>query len=302
MEGRKEMTEQSNFQGVPQHTSPFDAIRRVNEQGNEYWSARDLAKILTYDNYRNFLKVIAKAKIACEKSTQAIPDHFVEADEMVGIGSTAKRRISDVYLSRYACYLIVQNADSEKPIVALGQTYFAVQTRRQELADQIASLPEGQKRLVLRSQMAIDNQRLNEAARSAGVISPGDFAMFTDHGYRGLYNGLTENAIHTRKGLAPKEHILDYMGGEELGANIFRATQTEAKLKREQIQGRSSANQTHLEVGKEVRETIKRLGGAMPEDLPTPEKSIQQLQREEQKHLKHKDQLGLFDNSFDENE
>lgn len=294
------MADQSNFQGTPRHTSPFDAIRHVNEQGDEYWSARDLAKILTYDNYRNFLKVVAKAKTACEKSGQAVLDHFVDADEMVGIGSGARRKISDVYLSRYACYLIVQNADSEKPIVALGQTYFAVQTRRQELADQFVALPEGQKRLVLRTQMALDNQKLNEAARQAGVISPGDFAIFTDHGYRGLYGGLIENAIHERKNLPPTAHILDYMGSEELGANIFRATQTEAKLKREQTQNKAAANQTHLEVGSEVRETIKRLGGTMPEDLPTPEKSIQQLQQEEQFRLKHKDQLQLFDTASEE--
>ena len=180
--------------------------------------------------------------------------------------------------------------------MALGQTYFAVQTRRQELADQLAALPDDQKRLIYRSEMATWNQKLNDAAKQAGVITPNDFATFTDHGYMGLYGGLRENDIHTRKGLAsPKQKILDYMGSEELADNIFRAAQTDAKLRREQIQGKSAANLTHLEVGQEVRETIKRLDGTMPEDLPTPEKSIQQLQREEQKRLQQGPQLSLFD-------
>lgn len=275
-------------------TSPFDAIRKMDEQGNEYWSARELARILAYDNYRNFLKVITKAKKACEQSAQAIADHFVDADDMIEVGKGARRKISDVYLSRYACYLTIENSDPEKPIVALGQTYFSIQTRRQEIADQIAALPEGQRRLVYRARIAIDNQRLNEAAREAGVISPGDFAIFTNHGYRGLYGGQTENAIHARKKLAEKEHILDFMGSEELGDNIFRAVQTDAKLRRENVTGKDKANQTHLEVGKEVRETIKRLGGIMPEDLPTPGKSIQQLQREEQVRIKQSKQPQLF--------
>lgn len=295
------MADQRSFQGTPQRTSPFDAIRHVNEQGNEYWSARELGRILGYTEYNKFKNAIHKAEEACKESGQAVSDHFAQTSEMIATGKGARRKVDNVHLSRYACYLLVQNADPiGKPIVSLGQTYFAAQTRRQELTDQFAALPEGQKRLVLRTQMAIDNQKLNEAARQAGVISPGDFATFTDHGYRGLYGGLTENAIHERKNLAPIEHILDYMGSEELGANIFRATQTEAKLKREQIQGKAAANQTHLEVGSEVRETIKRLGGTMPEDLPTPDKSIQQLQREEQSRLKHKDQPQLFDTSSEE--
>lgn len=179
--------------------------------------------------------------------------------------------------------------------MALGQTYFAAQTRRQELADQLAALPEDQRRLLLRSEMAIFNQQLTETAKHAGVIKPDDFATFQDHGYMGLYGGLRENNIHERKGLtSERQKILDYMGSEELGANIFRATQTDAKLRREQVQGKDQANSTHFQVGREVRETIKRLSGTMPEDLPTPEKSIQELQREEQKRLEQGPQLPLF--------
>jgi len=277
------------------HTSPFDAIRKEDEQGGEYWSARDLGKLLGYTaNYRNFQKAIDKAKVACEGSGQSVSDHFAHVRNMVSIGSKAKRPIEDVHLSRYACYLIVQNADAEKPIVALGQTYFAVQTRRQELADQLAALPEDQKRLILRSEMAIFNRQLAEAARNAGVILPQDFAIFDDHGYMGLYGGLRENDIHTRRDLGADDKILDYMGSEELGANIFRATQTDAKLRRERIQGKEQANQAHYQVGRKVRQTIQELGGTMPEDLPTPEKSIQQLQREEQKRLEQGLQLFLF--------
>jgi DNA-damage-inducible protein D len=277
------------------HTSPFDAIRKEDEQGREYWSARDLSKLLGYTtNYRNFQKAIDKAKVACEGSGQAVSDHFAQLRKMVSIGSKAKRPVEDVHLSRYACYLIVQNADSEKPIVALGQTYFAVQTRRQELADQLAALPEDQKRLILRSEMAVFNQQLAEAAHNAGVIQPQDFAIFQDHGYMGLYGGLRENDIHARKVLGTQDKILDYMGSEELGANIFRATQTDAKLRREGTQGKVQANQTHYQVGQKVRQTIQELGGTMPEDLPTPEKSIQQLQREEQKRLEQGPQLPLF--------
>lgn len=222
---------------------------------------------------------------------------------MIKTGKGAKRSTEDYHLTRYACYLIIQNADPSKPIVALGQTYFAVQTRRQELADELAALPEEQKRLILRSEMAIFNQQLNEAAQRAGVMTPDDFATFTDHGYVGLYGGLRENDIHARKGLpSEKQKILDYMGSEELGANIFRATQTDAKLRRENIKGKERANLTHHQVGTEVRETIKRLGGTMPEDLPTPKKSIQELQRDEQKRLEQKQQPSLFDLPEDEQE
>jgi len=215
---------------------------------------------------------------------------------MVGIGSKAKRPTEDYHLSRYACYLIVQNADPAKPIVALGQTYFAVQTRRQEIADELAlyNLPEDQKRLIFRSLLATFNARLAEAAQLAGVIEPQDFAVFYDEGYRGLYL-LTENQIQARKGLTGKQKISDYMGSEELGANIFRATQTDAKLRRDQVQNKGQANRTHYQVGREVREAIRRLGGTMPEDLPTPAESIQELERKEQKRLKQSQQPSVLD-------
>lgn len=237
---------------------------------------------------------IEKAKEACQQSQQAVSDHFVGFNKMIKLAKGAKRNVEDYRLSRYACYLIVQNADPAKPIVALGQTYFAYQTRRQELADELAALPEDQKRLIYRSQMAIFNTKLAEAAQHAGVIDPLDFATFQDHGYMGLYGGLHENDIHSRKGLvSPAQDILDYMGSEELGANIFRATQTEAKLRREQVTGKEQANQTHYQVGHKVRQTIAELGGTMPEDLSTPKESIQELEQREQQRLKRGPQLEL---------
>jgi DNA-damage-inducible protein D len=214
---------------------------------------------------------------------------------MVVIGSGAKRKFGTVLLSRYACYLLIQNSDPEKPIVALGQTYFAAQTRRQEIADELAALPEDQLRLLRRSQMNVYNTQLAAAAQQAGVVASRDFAIFQDHGYRGLYGGLGAKDIHTRKGLKRSQQILDHMGSDELAANIFRASQTKQKLEREQVQGRENANRTHHEVGREVRNTIQRLGGTMPENLPTPEKSIQQLQREEQKRLLERANPSLFD-------
>jgi len=275
--------------------SPFDAIQHVKDDLGEYWSARELYKLLGYSRWEKFQKSITEAQEACTNSGQAVSDHFHLQVKMVGIGSGAKRKQEDYHLSRYACYLIVQNADPSKPVVALGQTYFAVQTRRQELADQLAALPEDQRRLLLRSEMAIFNQQLAETAKHAGVIKPDDFATFQDHGYMGLYGGLRENDIHERKDLTSEsQKILDYMGSEELGANIFRATQTDAKLRREQVKGKEKANSTHFQVGREVRDTIKRLGGTMPEQLPTPEKSIQELQREDQRRLQQGPQLPLF--------
>src|SRR6266496_1016533 len=279
------------------HVSPFDAIRREDENGNEYWSARELYKLLVYSTWQKFQQSIEEAKKACKNSGQAILDHFNLQVKMIKAGKGAKRPTEDYHLTRYACYLIVQNADPSKPIVALGQTYFAYQTRRQEIADELAlaNLPEDQKRLIFRSLMSTYNVRLAEAAKQAGVIEPGDFATFQDHGYMGLYDGMRENDIHARKGLRPEEKILDYMGTEELGANIFRATQTNAKLQRDQISTKKQANVTHYQVGQEVREAIKRLGGTMPEDLATPEKSIQELQREDQQRLKPGQQLSLLD-------
>ena len=272
------------------HITPFGAIRHVDKNGHEYWSARELYKLLGYSTWQKFQNAIDQAKIACEKSDQVVSDHFNLEVKMVGIGSRAKRPTEDYQLTRYACYLIVQNADPSKPIVALGQTYFAYQTRRQEIADELAltQLSEDQKRLIFRSMMPTFNVRLAEAAQKAGVIEPFDFAIFQDHGYRGLYSGETAALIAARKGLSQGQHILDFMGSEELGANIFRATQTDAKLRRDQIQDKKQANTTHHQVGHEVRQAIKRLGGTMPENLPTPAESIQEVERKERKRLKEK--------------
>ena len=271
-----------------QHTSPFESIKRLTEEGIEYWSARELYKLLGYSTWQKFQHAIKQAMLACEQSTQVVSDHFNPEVKIVKAGITAKPR-EDYQLSRYACYLIVQNADPAKPIVALRQTYFALQTRRQELADELAILPEDQKRLTYRSQMTIFNTRLADAAQQAGVVEPFDFAIFQDHGYRGLYR-LTAQQIHNRKGLQEGQHILDYMNSEELGANIFRATQTEAKLRRENINGKEQANKAHHQVGQKVRQTIKELGGTMPENLPTPHESIQELERKEQKRLKQRNE------------
>lgn len=216
---------------------------------------------------------------------------------MVTLGSGAKRTVEDFHLSRYACYLIIQNADPSKEIVALGQTYFAVQTRRQEYADAgqvLEHLSENQKRLVLRDELTTHNTKLAATAQQAGVVTNSDFAIFQDHGYRGLYGGLGARDIHTRKGLKRSHHILDHMGSAELAANLFRATQTEQKLSRDQITQKEQANQTHHEVGRIVRATIEQLGGTMPEDLPTPQHSIRQIQRAELNQLKQSPQLPLF--------
>lgn len=254
------------------HRSIFESIKKINEQRMEYWSARVLSKILEYSEYRHFVPVIAKAKDACSNSGHAVSDHFEDILEMVDIGSGAKRNIEDVKLSRYACYLIVQNADPSKEIVALGQTYFAVQTRRQELSDEFGKFgSDEEKRLFLRKQMKEHNKYLASAAKEAGVVMPLDYAIFQDHGYKGLYGGLGQGDIHRRKGLKKGQKILDYMGSTELAANLFRATQTEDKLRRENIRGKDKANQAHFEVGKKVRKTIKELGGTMPESLPLAE-------------------------------
>ncbi len=264
----------------------FDNIKSINEYGSEYWSARELAKILGYKDYRNFLVSVDKAMESCKNSGQEISDHFGEATNMINIGKGGRRSVDDYHLSRYACYLIVQNADSSKEVVALGQTYFAIQTRRQELQDDYASLSEDEKRLATRKQIAEHNKSLAGAAKSAGVIEPKDYAIFQNSGYQGLYGGLGMKDIHARKGLKKSQHILDHMGSTELAANLFRATQTDEKLRRDNIKGKELAHQTHREVGKKVRKAIKDIGGTMPENLPTPEKSIQQIEREEQKKLK----------------
>ncbi|WP_090631389.1 DNA damage-inducible protein D [Parapedobacter indicus] len=264
-----------------QAQSVFEQINQVDADGNEFWSARDLGKVLGYLEYRNFKPVITKAKEACKNSNQDVLDHFVQVHEMVKIGLGAERKIEDIKLSRYACYLIVQNADPGKEVVALGQTYFAVQTRIQEIQQMEAYnrlATEEEKRLFLRNELSRHNTQLAAAAKNAGVVEPVDYAIFQNHGYKGLYGGLDAKAIHTRKGLKKSQQILDHMGSTELAANLFRATQTEEKLRRENIKGKTAANQTHYEVGKTVRKTIKELGGTMPEDLPTAD-SIKKLEK-----------------------
>ncbi|MCL4250039.1 MAG: DNA damage-inducible protein D [Anaerolineae bacterium] len=266
--------------------SPFERIKRIDPDGNEYWSARDLMPILEYTAWQKFRNVILKAQIACENSGYDPSDHFNHAAKMVTIGSDAKREIEDFHLSRYACYLIVQNADPSKEVVALGQTYFAVQTRRQELADEnlLSELDEDKRRLLLRARIKVQNTGLASAAKTAGVITGQDFAIFQNHGYRGLYNGLNAADIHRRKKLKPSQHILDHMGSTELAANLFRSTQAEEKLRRDQVQGKDAANQVHYQAGVVVRRAIAELGGTMPEDLPTAD-SIKKLERSEKKKL-----------------
>ena len=276
---------------VPTASNTFERIKRVNPEGHESWSARDLARVLKYLNFRNFQPVIEKAKEACAKSGQAVADHFAEMRNMVGIGSGAQREVEDWMLSRYACYLVIQNADPSKPLVALGQSYFAVQTRRQELADDEV-LKEDKTRLLLRAEMKKHNKNLAGVAKQAGVIQAVDYAIFMDHGYRGLYGGLGMRDIHGRKRLKSKEHILDHMGSTELAANLFRATQTEEKLRRENVRDKDHANRIHNEVGRTVRKTIHELGGTMPENLPVAE-SIKKIESREKKRLKGEQKKSL---------
>lgn len=261
----------------------FEDIKHVNEYGQEYWYARELAKVLQYSDYRNFEAAIFKAMEACQNSGFEISDHFGEATEMVSIGSKAHRELRSYKLSRYACYLIVMNGDPAKEVIALGQTYFAVKTREAELIENYSELSEDQKRVAIRHEMAEHNKKLADAAHNAGVIEPRDCAIFQNYGYMGLYGGLKAKDIKARKGLSKNENILDHMGSTELAANLFRATQTEEKLRRENVKGKTNANNTHYVVGKKVRQTIKELGGTMPEDLPTPDKSIKQIEKEQKK-------------------
>ncbi len=269
---------------VPAGSSTFERIKQTNAQGQEFWSARDLAQVLEYLNFRNFVPVIEKAKEACVKSGHAVADHLAQMRRMVTIGSGAQREIEDWALSRYACYLVIQNADPSKPLVALGQTYFAVQTRRQELADG-DTLKEDTLRLQLRAEMKKHNKKLAGVAKQSGVVQPLDYAIFMDHGYRGLYGGLGMRDVHQRKRLQPKQNILDHMGSTELAANLFRATQTEEKLRRENVRHKDHANRIHGEVGRKVRRTIYELGGTMPENLPAAE-SIKKVESREKKRLK----------------
>ena len=262
-------------------TKLFEDIKHIDEFGNEYWLARELQNILEYTQWRRFENVINKAKFACENSNIKVDDHFADVGKMVDIGSNTKRITKDYRLTRYACYLIAQNGDSRKEVIALAQTYFAIQTRKQEVSEkEYNELTEDEKRIYRRNQARKGNYNLNKTAVKAHVK---DLARFHNAGYKGLYNGETADDIFKRKKLRYREDILDNMGSEELANNIFRIAQTDAKLKRDKVDNEYTANSVHYEVGKEVRESIKRLGGTMPENLPTPNRSLKELEKDDKK-------------------
>ncbi len=276
----------------------FEDIRKIRKDGSEYWLARELrelAPVLDYVQWRNFTKVMDRAMIACKNSGYEVSDHFAEVSKMVEIGSGTKRDVLDYELSRYACYLIVQNGDPRKEVIALGQTYFAIQTYRQEIADRFNQLDEDAKRLVIRGDIKQWNQLLAEAALNAGVITNEEFAVFQNAGYMGLYGGMTVEDIHAKKGLAVRDKILDFMGSTELIANLFRISQTEEKLRRDAVDSADKATSVHHTVGKEVRAAIERVGGTMPEDLPTPDKSIAEIEKEQLAALKRKGSQLMLD-------
>ncbi|KAA6346075.1 hypothetical protein EZS27_006397 [termite gut metagenome] len=263
----------------------FEQIKKIDDEGQEFWTSRELAKVLEYTDYRNFTSVVEKAKIACKNSSQKGEDHFVDFTDMIEIGKGGKRQVESIRFSRYACYLIVQNADPNKEIVALGQSYFAVQTRIAEIkqSEEYNELStEDEKRLFLRNEMIRQNIQLADAAKEAGVVNAGDYATFQDHGYEGLYGGLKLKEVRQTKGLGKDQKLLDHMGSTELAANLFRTTQTEDKLRRESIRGKKKAYQMHYEVGMKVRRTIEELGGVMPEVLPAVE-SIKKIEEKEKK-------------------
>ena len=264
------------------YTSPFDSIKQLDDEGNEYWYARDLQGVLEYSEWRNFYKIIEKAKNACKASGHAVQSEFVDVNKLVDVGANLQRSIQDIVLSRYACYLIAMNGDPRKEVIALAQTYFAVKTHEQE---QLELQKEDSLRLQIRQDIKEHNISLAEAANQAGIKEPKDYAIFQNEGYKGLYGGLGVKQIHAKKGLKKSQKILDHMGSTELAANLFRATQTDEKLRREGIKGKENANKVHHDVGAKVRQTIKELGGTMPEDLDTPKKSIQQIKKESQKKL-----------------
>lgn len=266
----------------------FEDIKRVRPDGSEYWAARELAPVLDYAKWENFYKVIKRAMIACENSGRSTLECFPEVRKTSPMPNGGVKDILDYELSRYACYLIVQNGDPRKEVIALGQTYFAIQTYRQEVADRFNQLDEDSRRLVVRGDIKQWNQLLAETARNAGVITAEEFAIFQNAGYMGLYGGMTVDDIHRRKGLAIGQKILDYMGSTELIANLFRISQTEEKLRKDQVSTSDAATAVHYAVGNEVREAIRKIDGTMPEDLPTPEKSIAQLEREQMERLKQK--------------
>lgn len=268
---------------IAQTEKTFEDIKHVDENGNEYWYARELQIALQYSEWRKFEGVIEKAKDACKNSNISILDHFVGADKIVVAGATNKR-IKDYILTRYACYIIAQNGDARKKTIALAQTYFAVKTRQQEITEeQYKQLTEDEKRLYNRKIVKDRNKYLFDTARKSGVKN---YGKFNNEGYKGLYNGETAEDIAKRKGLKVDQQILDYMGSSELGANIFRITQTDELLKNNKVKTENEACATHNRVGKAVRETIKKLGGTMPEDLPTPNKSIKEIEEENKNFIK----------------
>ncbi len=258
----------------------FENIKHINEYDQEFWYARELQKALAYSQWRYFVDVMNRAREACKSSGNIVEDHFAEVRKMIPLAKGAEREIQDFMLTRYACYLIVMNGDPRKEVIALGQTYFAVKTRQQELIDNYEQLGENQKRIAIRKEMRVHNRFLAEAAKNAGIDSPRDYAIFQNRGYQGLYGGLGAKEIHARKGLEKNQRILDYMGSIELAANLFRATQTDEKLCRDHVVGKEAAGDVHFQVGEKVRQTIADLGGTMPEDLPTPQKSIKQIEKE----------------------
>lgn len=284
------MNQEIQNTNLDKNFTPFERIKRPDPDGKEFWSSRELAIILGYSDYRSFENVILKAKKACFNSGYEVKDHFVQLLEMIEIGKGGKRSVETILLSRYACYLIAQNADPAKEIVAQAQTYFAIQTRRQEIIDQDR---EDLLRLKLREEVKGHNKRLAGTAKEAGVVTPLDYAIFQNCGYMGLYGGLTMQNIHQKKKLKKSEHILDHMGSTELAANLFRATQAEDKIRREKITGKEKANLAHKAVGEKVRQTIYEIGGTMPENLPTVEniKKIKAQQKKELKKIKQEEKL-----------
>ena len=269
---------------IDNNNKSFEDIKHIDENGIEFWYARELMPILQYSNWQNFEKIIDKAKISCENSDISIFEHFTDVSKLSKRANNAEVEIKDYKLTRYACYLIAQNGDSRKKVIALAQTYFAVQTRKQEITEkEYSMLTEDEKRFYQRNLTKKGNYSLNQTAKKAGVKN---FDKFHNAGYKGLYNGETADDIAKRKGLRYREDILDNMGSTELIANLFRISQTEDKLIRDNIQTEKEANKTHYNVGAKVRKTIKELGGTMPEDLPTPKKSLKQLEKENSKSLK----------------
>ena len=269
---------------IDKNNKSFEDIKHIDENGVEFWYARELMPILQYSNWQNFEKIIDKAKISCKNSGISAFEHFIDVNKTIKMPKGAEKTILDYELTRYACYLIAQNGDSRKKVIALAQTYFAVQTRKQELTEkEYSMLTEDEKRFYQRNLTRKGNYSLNQAAKNAGVKN---FDKFHNSGYKGLYNGETADDIAKRKGLRYREDILDNMGSEELAANLFRITQTESRLKKDNIKTEKEANSTHYEVGKKVRKAIADIGGTMPEDLPTPKKSLKQLEKEKNNKLK----------------